>query len=135
MLLGIITFMMLVLLRTLFESTNPVARFMGVFFACLEVAVMLTAILKNPGIPEKLAKEQVREGEWCNICELPKLSRRKTYHCQICDLCCEEWDHHCPWFGKCIGGGNILFFNAFIALFFVTIFGVMLTSIVAASKQ
>ena len=30
-----------------------------------------------------------------------------AYHCEDCDVCIEDYDHHCVFFSKCIGGGNI----------------------------
>ena len=37
-----------------------------------------------------------------------------TEHCDYCNVCVEELDHHCPWSSKCIGRGNICAFNIFI---------------------
>ena len=33
-----------------------------------------------------------------------------AYHCEDCEVCIEDYDHHCVFFSKCIGGGNINFF-------------------------
>ena len=30
------------------------------------------------------------------------------YHCEDCEVCIEQYDHHCVFFSKCIGGGNII---------------------------
>jgi len=38
------------------------------------------------------------------------------YHCDDCDVCIRGYDHHCPWTGKCIGEGNILYFYAFVTM-------------------
>lgn len=42
--------------------------------------------------------------------------RRNTQHCPDCDVCVTEYDHHCPWTSKCIGGGNIVRFYIFLAM-------------------
>ena len=34
-------------------------------------------------------------------------------HCEDCNACIDELDHHCPWMGKCIGKGNIAYFRRF----------------------
>ena len=34
----------------------------------------------------------------------------QAYHCEECEVCIEDYDHHCVFFSKCIGGGNIYFF-------------------------
>lgn len=53
-------------------------------------------------------------------------------HCDDCDVCISDHDHHCVFFGKCIGGGNIycfygsivgLIFNFMLVAFFVVYAG------------
>ena len=46
-------------------------------------------------------------------------------HCDECDVCIYGHDHHCVFFSKCIGGGNMLFFGGAIGMMlfnFVMIF-------------
>lgn len=40
---------------------------------------------------------------------------RGTYHCKYCDVCIRNYDHHCPWTSKCIGGSNIRRFYFFVS--------------------
>lgn len=42
--------------------------------------------------------------------------KRNTQHCADCDVCVTEYDHHCPWTSKCIGGGNIVRFYIFLGM-------------------
>lgn len=51
--------------------------------------------------------------EYCIQCDLDK--QPGSNHCELCELCIDEYDHHCPWIGKCIGKGNKFFFNLFLA--------------------
>ena len=56
--------------------------------------------------------------KFCSTCHIfrgPGVS-----HCKKCDNCVENFDHHCPWLGNCIGKNN--YFNFFIFLIFCNIF-------------
>ena len=37
-------------------------------------------------------------------------------HCDDCDLCIYDYDHHCVFFSKCIGGGNLICFYGAIGM-------------------
>ena len=60
-------------------------------------------------------KFKVRYCETCNIFRGPLVS-----HCKKCDNCVENFDHHCPWLGNCIGKKNYFYF--FIFLIFCNVF-------------
>ena len=60
-------------------------------------------------------KFKVRYCQTCNIFRGPTVS-----HCKKCDNCVENFDHHCPWLGNCIGKNNYFYF--FIFLIFCNIF-------------
>lgn len=65
-------------------------------------------------------KEAKRKDEsrryFCSVCNISKAYGSKTLHCHYCDICIDEFDHHCPFTGKCIGKYNIYPFWAFIIL-------------------
>ena len=42
-----------------------------------------------------------------------------TVHCEDCKVCIEDYDHHCVFFSKCIGGGNIIPFWGSMGLLIV----------------
>ena len=49
---------------------------------------------------------------FCNTCYIfrgPGVS-----HCKKCDNCVENFDHHCPWLGNCIGKNNYFYFFLFL---------------------
>lgn len=52
----------------------------------------------------------------CNIYRPPR-----TSHCDICGVCIEKMDHHCPWLGTCIGKKNYKQFYLFLLSLFVEI--------------
>ena len=52
----------------------------------------------------------------CNIYRPPRSS-----HCDICGVCIERLDHHCPWLGTCIGKKNYKQFYLFLLSLFIEI--------------
>lgn len=92
------------------------------FVACLG-SFMVTAF-SDPGILKKQAIEALdrdfeenptrvtRKGLFCNRCNIYR--PYTAVHCYDCDACIEEYDHHCPWTGHCIGKGNLQWFYSFL---------------------
>ena len=76
--------------------------------------------LSNPG---KLVNREYRDvldvvekgqevEEFCPICLVKTQFRSK--HCLICQMCVEDFDHHCFWVGNCIGKKNYTLFFVFL---------------------
>ena len=51
----------------------------------------------------------------CTLCNFYIKKSHYSHHCMDCDICIENYDHHCPWTGHCIGKNNK--FTFFILLF------------------
>ncbi|KAF4666204.1 Palmitoyltransferase zdhhc14 [Perkinsus olseni] len=64
--------------------------------------------------------------KYCHTCHLYRPPR--ATHCGTCDTCVTRFDHHCPWVGTCIGGGNYRIFYSFItSTAALTLFGLGLS--------
>ncbi len=79
-------------------------------------------IFSNPGVipqnnnPEyKIDKEDIHQYS-CHKCLT--LKAQKAVHCKFCDVCIDNYDHHCVWLGKCIGRKTIVQFYVFVASVF-----------------
>ncbi|CAK58451.1 unnamed protein product (macronuclear) [Paramecium tetraurelia] len=92
-----------------------------IFYTTLIISInqcisYLIVALINPGVANiERSKNMVNYfvmGRYCKVCKL--IQSKETQHCQDCDICIQEFDHHCPWTGKCIGKGNIKQFYYFI---------------------
>ena len=108
--------------------------FLLVSFSLLIIVdiTQLYTVFINPGLPkkvwflsneiiniiikdEKVYKEfNTKNYKICRKCNLLIYKCLKIIHCDICNVCCEYYDHHCPWIGKCIGKNNYLSFKAFL---------------------
>lgn len=51
-------------------------------------------------------------------------------HCEECQVCVSGVDHHCVFFSKCIGKGNISYFWTSIAMMITNFFLVSLSVII-----
>ena len=61
---------------------------------------------------------------WCRTCNIPKPARSK--HCNLCNMCCEKFDHHCVWLNACVGLHNYKYFILFLVLHtMICIYGVV----------
>eukprot|EP00703_Trepomonas_sp_PC1_P004856 JAP91750.1 DHHC zinc finger domain-containing protein [Trepomonas sp. PC1] len=57
--------------------------------------------------------------ERCYKCNIPTA---KAVHCRYCDLCCEQFDHHCFWTGQCIHKENYKYFVVFLVAIMTQVF-------------
>ena len=65
---------------------------------------------RGQGISTRSSENEVMN--WCHMCEIE--IENEAVHCSECNVCIEKYDHHCVFFSKCIGGGNLWCFYATI---------------------
>ena len=69
--------------------------------------------------------------EYCFKCNI-SIDVEAMLHCPECDVCIMDYDHHCIFFSKCVGKGNIIMFRAVWGIYFIT---VILVIIVLSIEQ
>jgi len=103
----------------------------------LEAITYLWTALKNPGIitakdfDDPSIMENSKFKRFCKKCSILRV--KNVFHCPDCDVCIREYDHHCPWTGKCIGAGNLYAFYAFLIVtlvYFIASVGLIILRIV-----
>ena len=73
---------------------------------------------------------------YCGECKIYRAET--TEHCDDCKVCIHNYDHHCIFFSKCIGGGNIVPFWSTIAglgINFLVVIALMVTAGIASDPS
>ena len=113
----IIIFFVFFVLLPYFNST--IFGIIYVVISCLVFILYVSLSCSNPGrMVNKEYKdildlvESGQEAEdFCPLCLVKNKFRSK--HCLICEMCVDEFDHHCFWVGNCIGKDNYTLFFIF----------------------
>ena len=95
---------------------------LGIVIYFIFIFVYTKLFITNPGFAENIKEKKEDEIYlYCNLCEINVTKKSKTVHCSKCDMCIEEFNHHCDWIGKCIGKNNLYVFYFMIFWIFVII--------------
>lgn len=85
-------------------------------------------ILLNPGIRNLATitdEEYWQKGKvFCSMCNGYRTGNMK--HCKWCQVCVEDLDHHCGYFGKCIAGCQRFAFYICLTAIFAAFIGLLL---------
>ncbi|OQR87407.1 transmembrane protein [Achlya hypogyna] len=71
------------------------------------LAYALTACT-DPGVVPVSLEPTLATDTYCDYCASYRPAGAS--HCSDCKVCVLEYDHHCPWTGKCIGKRNLTYF-------------------------
>ena len=115
---GIITILMSVLYFVFWDKLNLLMHILGHISFWTYFISYTHCSLFNPGYPKNDLgrKFGYPSGDYylCNLCNFYIKKSKYAHHCLDCDICIENYDHHCPWTGHCIGKNNIYSFYIFL---------------------
>ena len=121
-----------IFIKYIYYRINYLLKIISISLLIIVDFTQFVTVIINPGIPknnwflsdkiinlimidENVYKEfNTDKYRICRKCNFLIDKNLKIVHCDICDLCCQYYDHHCPWIGKCIGKNNYLSFKFFI---------------------
>jgi hypothetical protein len=110
-----------IFIKYIYYRINYLLKIISISLLIFVDFTQLYTVIINPGIPknnwflsdkiinlimidENVYKEfNTDKYRICRKCNFLIDKNLKIVHCDICDLCCQYYDHHCPWIGKCIG--------------------------------
>ena len=122
----------LLVIKYIYNKFNILFKNVGIILIIIVNASQLYTIFINEGIPNRkwflnnkiianliendnfYDEFNINKFQICRKCNILIDKSLKIIHCDICNICCEFYDHHCPWVGKCIGKNNIFSFKIFI---------------------
>lgn len=81
-------------------------------------STLQSQILDYTGLPQRVriagALVLLKYCEECKLHSGCLYRPPRASHCRVCNCCVENFDHHCPWLGTCIGRRNYRVFMAFL---------------------
>ena len=102
------------------KNTYFIMKFLYLLAYLLYIISYTLLMILNPGIPTNKnnidLEELKRNYKQCNICNCisSKNTNYITFHCNKCNICVEEYTHHCYLASKCVGKKNKLIFKIWL---------------------
>ena len=102
------------------KNTYFIMKFLYLLSYLLYIISYTLLMVLNPGIPTNKnnidLEELKRNYKQCTICNCisSKNSDYITFHCNKCNICVEDYTHHCFFASKCVGKKNKLIFKIWL---------------------
>ncbi|ESL10257.1 hypothetical protein TRSC58_02013 [Trypanosoma rangeli SC58] len=114
--------------------------------AAAAIACLVMSVAVDPGILLPLPPDPARQPETvvvngkevlCKVCPTCHILRPpRSTHCQFCDYCVEEFDHHCGVVGSCVAKRTFRFFGGFFVFTaFLTLYIGIRTLVVLSARH
>ena len=93
-----------------------------IFVIIIAIIMVDRASLIHPDIAMNKIPDNYNNS-FCNKCKVYFNIHDKVTHCNFCEVCIKNLDHHCVWIGKCVGKNNLCpFYQMLIATSFLYIY-------------
>ena len=137
--LSLISSLMLILYIKLWKYLSFATRLFGATnFWIAFIAYTYTSII-NPGYPKNTIGRTFgiprNDYYYCEYCRFYLRKIAYGSHCDLCDICVENFDHHCMWTGHCIGKNNKITFFIFVPAIFILLFYYAFAFVEALNKS
>lgn len=116
-------FLYIIISRFLFkQNNNNLILIEKICFYSFLISLFVSFII-NPGIPKREYYSKKFEKEYkgnfatlkkCDKCNITIPGSFKVGHCVFCNICVKNYDHHCPWIGKCVARYTLIPFYIFL---------------------
>jgi len=98
------------------EHSGQVA--VGLTLSVMTLATLTVVAFRDPGIVPRHTVPKGQLWTFCDQCD--SFRPPNSVHCSLCNVCIEEYDHHCSWTSKCVGRSNLRWFRVFLLLLAAT---------------
>ena len=131
----------------LFKNNFLIVKILETIIFLFYICSYLITALINPGIPNREFfsksfnnnnKVGIKKLQKCSKCNIIVPANFHVCHCDYCEVCVIEQDHHCPWTGKCIGKNNLITFYCFVfslILFIIMSVVTIVTFVISYSEE